>query len=77
MRRQRKFPAWAQFLLQIQSPWGAMRAEALRPAAPLVSGSWRPFVTRIPLLAWLRPYGDEMFYALVGHEWLKGALPLR
>ena len=31
--------------------------------------------TRIPLLAYLRPYGDEMFYALVGHEWLKGALP--
>ncbi len=31
--------------------------------------------TRIPLLAYPRLYGDEIFYALVGHEWLKGALP--
>ena len=31
--------------------------------------------TRIPLLAVLRPYEDEVFYALIGHEWLQGALP--
>lgn len=31
--------------------------------------------TRIPLLAYPRLYGDEIFYALVGHEWLEGALP--
>jgi hypothetical protein len=31
--------------------------------------------TRIPLLAFPRPYGDEIFYAMVGHEWLQGALP--
>ena len=31
--------------------------------------------TRIPLLHFQRLYGDELFYALVGHEWLSGASP--
>lgn len=52
-----------------------MRAERLRPSLILLGVVSAALVTRIPLLAYLRPYGDEAFYALVGHEWLKGALP--
>lgn len=31
--------------------------------------------TRVPLLAHARPYGDEILYALFGHQWLQGILP--
>jgi hypothetical protein len=46
-----------------------------RYSATLLLALTAALVTRIPLLAHPRPYGDEILYALFGHEWLQGIVP--
>lgn len=42
-------------------------------ALPLIAVA--TLAARLPLAFLPRPYGDEMMYALVGHQWLAGHLP--
>jgi hypothetical protein len=46
-----------------------------RDALILLAVAAAALATRIPLLAHTRPYGDEILYALFGHEWLQGVMP--